>query len=190
MDTGLRILHGRYNSFFKISCFGLLGIILLSFVLSYIPKEINLTYTGIQYSKNNTTYAKKITVIVKGKLYKHWFSDSKFVGSIILNNYKITKNKPMFPINFLRIRNGLGILAYDTTTYKKIRIQENSSRYALVVDKPNAKILGNIIIKGNFKTIAIAMFLPDDSMRDMKEIQYISAPAKSRNDAVKYKIEL
>lgn len=71
MNTGLRILRGRYNCFYKIFCFGLLGIILLAFVLSYIPKKIDLTYPGIQYSKNDTTYVKKITIIVKGKLYKN-----------------------------------------------------------------------------------------------------------------------
>ncbi|OAB32975.1 hypothetical protein PGLA_26205 [Paenibacillus glacialis] len=52
-----------------------------------IPRTIDKEYAAVQFRVNDETYLENINISVKGKLYKRFFLDPKFVGSIMIDNF-------------------------------------------------------------------------------------------------------
>ncbi|OAB27039.1 hypothetical protein PMSD_23975 [Paenibacillus macquariensis subsp. defensor] len=143
----------------------LFGIVI---AISGIPRTIDREYAAIQFRMNDDTYVENIT-ISKGKLYTRFFSDPKFKGSIMIDNFEYTKTSEVFDITFYKtILEGWGPLQYDVFDNGKV----------------DTEFLGSIWMSDHFDKLTIWVFEPLDGERKSTRDLIISAPANSRKEAI------
>ncbi|NIK77060.1 hypothetical protein FHS15_002185 [Paenibacillus castaneae] len=152
----------------------LIGIALLFGIviaLSGIPHTMNKEFTAIQYRTSDPAYVENTTIIVKGKLYKRFFTNPKFVGSIVVDNFEYTKTHQLFDITFYK---------YDQSSSDVLMYYTN--KQGVPVHEP----LGVMMMSENFNTLSILVFEPLDKNTNSKSTMdlIISAPAASRKEAV------
>jgi len=144
----------------------LLGIVI---AISGIPRTIDKEYAAVQFRMNDDTYVENTNISVKGKLYTRFFSDPKFVGSIMIDNFEYTKTSDLTDITFNKsILEGWGILNYVTIDNGKL----------------HTDMLGSIWMSDHFDEVTIWVSEPLDSDSKSTRDLIISAPADSRMEAI------
>lgn len=148
---------------------GLAALFGIVVAISGIPRTINKEYPAVQYRINDETYSENTTIAIKGKLFKRLFSEPKFVGSFVVDNFEYTKTYELANIMFYKsIRNGWGGLTYIT-------VKDG---------RPIHESLGSIWMSDNFEKLTIWVYEPLDSDHKSTTDLVISAPAKSRSEAI------
>lgn len=145
------------------------AVVITVILISGIPRKLEKSYQAIQYRYNKEEEIKKINIVVKGKLYKRLFSDTRFTGSIVISNYRYTKTYELMDVVFNGgVSDGMGNLVYWT-------IKEGAS---------DMETLGAIWMEGNFDKIAIWVFEPLYSDSKTSTDLFIAAPADNREEAL------
>jgi len=144
----------------------LFGIVI---AISGIPRTIDKEYAAVQFRMNDDTYEENITISVKGKLYTRFFSDPKFKGSIMIDNFEYTKTSELIDITFFKsIPQGWGALQYDFFDNGTVNIES----------------LGVIWMSDHFDKLTIWVYEPLDGDSKSTTDLIISAPANSRKEAI------
>ncbi|MEC0090476.1 hypothetical protein [Paenibacillus macquariensis] len=144
----------------------LFGIVI---AISGIPSTIDKEYAAVQFRMNDDTYVENITISVKGKLYTRFFSDPKFKGSIMIDNFEYTKTNEVIDITFYKsMLKGGGMLHYTPIDNGTVNIEA----------------LGVIWMSDHFDKLTIWVFEPLDGDRKSTTDLIISAPANSRKEAI------
>lgn len=138
--------------------------------ISGIPKEIDKQYTAVMYRENEVGKIDKTSITVKGKLYKKLFSDTRFIGKIVISRFGYTKNYELCDVIFHKaVKDGYGSLIYDTT----------------MNGAPKLETLGLIWIEGDFEKLTILVGEPILSENKSYKNLIISAPAETKEEAIK-----
>lgn len=142
------------------------------YVFSTFPRKYNITFHGIKYRLGDTSYQEDIVVRIKGWYTKKVFSGNQFRGEICLGNEKL-----------LNVNLELNEYNSDILMGYKEDIGE-------------FRMYGKIYFSNTFDKIAILLFEPDDKGDyskghwNSKNGLMISAPAKSREEAISLSKEL
>jgi len=141
----------------------------VAMLLSGIPRKIDKELQAVQFRINDEAYSEATSISIKGKLYKRWFTNPRFVGSFVIDNYEYTKTYELLGITFLEsLEHGWGGITYHT-----------------VVDgKPELESLGVIRTTNNFDELAIWAYEPKIGDHKSTTDLMIAAPAHSRKEAV------
>ncbi len=145
----------------------LAGAFLAIYIISCIPRQINLEYPAVEYDVNNKDYERLTSVLIQGKFYKRLFSTPVYKGKLSTGGYEISENYELIPLAFLggELKNQ-GYIHYTT-----------------VVDaKPELKFFGTLFMSDNFKNINIE--INDEFNKQPGRKLSIAAPARTRKEAV------
>lgn len=146
----------------------IIGIII--FLLSCIPKTIDINYPAILYSREDSSMVKRLSITMKGKLYNPLFLNPKYTGTCVIEGYEFTNSYQLIDINFTKGYDGLGILSYT-----KILPDGN----------PDIQMIGSLWISGAIDRLCIFGIKPDEINSNAADRIIISAPAKTREEALK-----
>jgi hypothetical protein len=107
---------------------------------------------------------------MKGKLYNPLFLNTKYTGTCVIEGYEFTNSYQLIDISFTKGYDGLGILSYT-------QILPNGN--------PDIQMIGSMWISGTIDRLCIFGIKPDDINSDTADRIIISAPAKTREEALK-----
>ncbi len=165
-----KIVTPIFKSFGVLICIILLFVIVVA--LSGIPRSIHKEFETAQYRMDDETYVEYSQMTITGKLYKRFFSNPKFVGSIMIDNFEITKTYNLFDLTFYKSAwNG-----YSTLTYSTV---ENGMPYI--------ESIGTIWMSNDFEDIMVWVFEPIGGRSKSSTVDkalIIVAPTKSREAAI------
>ncbi|MGZ9585794.1 helix-turn-helix domain-containing protein [Paenibacillus marinisediminis] len=137
--------------------------------ISAIPETIHAEYPAVQYRANDASYMERTKIKVDGKLYTRWFSDPRFKGTFVIEQYPYTKEYQLVNIVFYDdIRNGWGYLIYSSFSN----------------GRPILESLGSIWIDKHMGKINIQVFEPISGDAKTTKDLIISAPAETREEAI------
>ena len=144
--------------------------LIVVFLVSYIPRNINVEYPAIRYPESGSDVV-QTSVVIKGKLSRPLFSSPTFKGTIIIEDYNFTKEDRLLSLKFgkdFEESNDLVYESYDANT-----------------GYLDMKGVGYIWILGNMDKICIWGAAPENvgATGDFEEV-IISAPAETKEDAV------
>lgn|GEM_PF-6302614 len=147
----------------------LAGLIIL---ISGIPQKIDKQILAVQYRMDDETDVENTTITIKGLFYKRWFSDYKFKGSFIVDNYEFTKTYDQIGITLNRgkSKSAEGILYYAGN----------------IRGAPSMEFLGVIRMSDDFEQITINILETTDSDSKSKSTKdlWIAAPATTREEGL------
>lgn len=148
----------------------------VSFVVWYsVPKEINQAFDGIVYgvgSKSNQIN-KEVTIAIKGKLYRKFFNQDRFKGTIEINGEvppNIIIYKKQIEVVFIENR---GTLLFGDSPYGFLYINKDFSELSIIVHELIESERGSASYRW-----------------DPKDGLLISGPATSRKEALNISNEL
>lgn len=143
----------------KYLCLALL-VFLLMYGLSYIPKSVNQTYSGLKYRISSSEEPITVNIQIKGKLHQRFFQTPIFKGSIQLSGLEDSKqfkadiyfhdgiDKPAYLFySGVKMNNG-NVIPY-INTYAKVNTDKNFSYLILNVFEPEGadqKSLEDLVI--------------------------------------------
>ncbi len=142
-----------------------LGAFFIIYIVSCIPKQIDIVYPAVEYNTNNMSYEEKTSIKIQGKLYNKLFSRPTFYGRLIIDKYDMTKDYELIQLIFGAGLENQGFIYYTATDGFDADLQ----------------YFGTIFISKNFKTLNIQ--INDDTDRQSGQNLFISAPAKTREEA-------
>lgn len=149
----------------------LAGIFVIVFLITCIPRKIDIDYPAIQYRYNDPEYIVQTSISMKGKLFKPLFFEAKYTGTCVIEGYDFTEDNNPFDMRFGRSVNGFSVLTYTIT---------------LPNGKPDLEIIGRIGMSGNFDSVYIeGIALEDIDSTGFREFISISAPAETREEALR-----
>jgi len=161
----------------KIVVIPLIVIILLCgiiFSLSWIPKNIDVSYPAYVYSGDSSAafVSEQTTIAMKGKLYRPLFLDARYDGTVDIGYYGSIQGTLM-EIQFSKDWQGYGHVIW--------RYFDTSG--ALTITDFN--YIGDMKITSNADKIFINGVLPQDIGKDSPTTNvYIAAPAETLEDAL------
>ena len=154
--------------------------LILVFLVTCIPRNINIEYPAIRYSENDSDAAIQTSVVIKGKLFKPLFFSSRFEGTFIVEEYDFSKEYKLMDVSF-----GRGFDKRGTLVYYTYNVEEGGSD--IKYTGSDIKHIGSIWISGNMDRICILGISPEYAETEgayAYEPIIISAPAETREDAV------
>ncbi|WP_258203340.1 hypothetical protein [Paenibacillus endoradicis] len=145
----------------------LAGLIIL---VSGIPHKIDKQLSAVQFRMDDDSVVENTIITIQGSFYKRWFSDYKFEGSFIVNNYEFTKtyNKIELTLSKGEAKSAEGILYYSSS----------------ISGSPSTVFLGVITMSDDFEKISINILEPIDSDSKSTKDLWIAAPASTREEAL------
>lgn len=149
----------------------LVVVLLISVGVCFLPwqHDINTTLEGVQCRINDNEYIEKITITVKGKYNQYLFKDDVFIGNISINLYG----------DIWSLENGKLVFSDNNAPILKSKIGNNG--YCEIEN------FGNILCTENFSEILILVSEKTETEGTgwtSENGLYISAPAKTKEDAI------
>ncbi|MCY6957747.1 hypothetical protein [Clostridium brassicae] len=155
----------------------LLGILILIYLYTALPRTYNKTFQGIKYrlGKTNNQFVEKVTISINGKLSENLIFGKKFVGKIKVNDLEFPKQNERKEIE----------LKFDEFNRSSI------GYYFINKSQTFSNVLyGTIYINDDFNQLTINIMEPEDLYASSKQWTgvnglMISAPASNRKEALK-----
>ncbi|MCY6485436.1 hypothetical protein OW763_13965 [Clostridium aestuarii] len=152
----------------------LLGVIVLIYLYTTLPRTYSKSFEGIKYrlGETNNQFIEKVSISINGKLSKNFIFGKKFVGKIKINDLEIPKEIEEIELKFDNFNRA-------SIDYFFSNEQDDSFR----------AIYGTIYIDDDFSQLTIGISEPEDLYANSKHWDsinglMISAPASNRKRAL------